>query len=58
MAPTVRCTLRMAKLPVTGVFDSSAGLGLGDQRVIERLVEAVILRLVLRRATREGSVGE
>jgi hypothetical protein len=46
MAPTVRCTLRMAKLPVTGVCDSSAG-GLGDELVIERLVEAVILRLHL-----------
>ncbi len=43
MAPTVRCTLRMAKLPVTGVLRFERGLGLGDERVIERRAEAVIL---------------
>ncbi len=45
IAPTVRWTLRIAKLPVTGVFDSSAGLALRDQCMIERLVQAMILRL-------------
>ena len=35
----------MAKLPVTGVLRFERRRGLGDQRVIERLVEAVILRL-------------
>ena len=45
MAPTVRCTLRMAKLPATGRLLLERGLGAGDQLVIERLVQPVILRL-------------
>ena len=46
----------MAKLPVTGVLDSSAGAGLLNQRMIERRFKAVILvlHLAARHARRQS----
>ena len=47
----------MAKLPVTGVLRFQRRRGLRDQLVIERLVEAVILRLDLAARHARGQRG-
>ena len=53
----MRCTLRIGSLISIGRLVFERFLRVIDQLVIERFVEAVILRLVQRRPTRDGTGG-